>query len=356
MEYFVKAPGKLILIGEYAVLEGAPALVMAVNRYARVTLTPQPGKFFVLHSPALNISDLKFTIDSSGNIYYHKALTASIQNQLSFFTETLRYFLQKEPGLYPYSPHAITLDTAHFFLKGSQDKLGLGSSAALTVALLKGFLASKNIALPPEERMKFFRWVQEIHFLVQGKLGSGIDIAASVYGGILSFQRTADSFQIDSLSLPPDLIILPVWSGKSASTTKMVEKVNQLKSHQPEKYWKIFRQLQRISQQAIMAFKEKNSPAFLEEIHNYFGILKQLDRASGAGIISKLHAELADIAYHHGAVYKPSGAGGGDIGLVITRSRTIARKAADNILRSGHQILNLAVSKRGVSAVRRNTN
>jgi phosphomevalonate kinase len=356
LEYLVKAPGKLILIGEYAVLEGAPALVMAVNRYARITLSSQPGKFSVLHSPALGISNLKFTIDSSGNIQYQKAATTSVKDQLLFFSETLRFFLKRQPDLYTKSSQAITLNTADFFLKGTQYKLGLGSSAALTVALLKGFLASSNISPPPEERMQLFRWAQEIHCWVQGKSGSGIDIAASVYGGVLSFQKAAESYQIDPLHLPPDLIILPVWSGKPSSTTKMIKKVHKLKIQRPEKYWKLFRQLQRISQKAIKAVKEEDSPAFLDANRNYFNTLKELDLASGAGIITEAHQEIADLVYRQGAVYKPSGAGGGDLGLVMTCSKAIARRTAANLLHSGCQIINLKVSKRGVSAVRRKYN
>jgi len=43
-----KAPGKVVLAGEYAVLAGAPALVMAVNRFARAQLTAKedPGWHF----------------------------------------------------------------------------------------------------------------------------------------------------------------------------------------------------------------------------------------------------------------------------------------------------------------------
>jgi mevalonate kinase len=35
-----RAPGKMVALGEYAVLEGAPALVLAVDRYAAATIAP----------------------------------------------------------------------------------------------------------------------------------------------------------------------------------------------------------------------------------------------------------------------------------------------------------------------------
>jgi len=38
MEVTASTPGKLVLLGDYAVLEGAPALVMAVNRHAKVRI------------------------------------------------------------------------------------------------------------------------------------------------------------------------------------------------------------------------------------------------------------------------------------------------------------------------------
>ena len=38
MAIVARAPGKLVALGEYAVLEGAPAIVLAVDRYCEATL------------------------------------------------------------------------------------------------------------------------------------------------------------------------------------------------------------------------------------------------------------------------------------------------------------------------------
>ncbi len=42
------APGKLVLSGEYAVLDGAPAICMAVDRRARVTISASGEEFINL--------------------------------------------------------------------------------------------------------------------------------------------------------------------------------------------------------------------------------------------------------------------------------------------------------------------
>ena len=40
MRLEARAPGKLVVLGEYAVLQGAPALVLAIDRYAVAMLEP----------------------------------------------------------------------------------------------------------------------------------------------------------------------------------------------------------------------------------------------------------------------------------------------------------------------------
>ncbi len=349
MKYLIHAPGKLILIGEYAVLEGAPALVMAVNRYARVSLNYWQNKFSALHSPTLNIFNVKFTVDSSGKIKFAKKIPTTTQDRLSFFTETVHYLSHHHPNHYHWLPLEITMDTNDFFLDDQQVKLGLGSSAAVTVALLRGLLINMDEKFRPKTRLQFFRWAQHIHSLAQGKKGSGIDLASSIYGGVISFQKTRKFFKIVKTNYPQNLIILPIWSGESASTPTMIEKVNRLKSLHPGKYWRIMNQLQRLSSQAISAFKSSDVSAFLKEIGSYYETLKKLDHASEAGIITTTHKEIAHLVNRSGGIYKTSGAGGGDIGMAFTNSKDIAQKVSENILRSGYQLLNLSLSKKGIT-------
>lgn len=349
MKYLIEAPGKLILIGEYAVLEGAPALVMAVNRYARVNFNYWQKKYSTLHSPTLNICNIRFTVDDSGEIKFINKLPTTTQDQLSFFIETVHYLFHHNESHYRWSPVEITLDTNNFFLADQQVKLGLGSSAAVTVALLKGFLVNMEEKFRPKTRLQFFRWANQIHSVAQGKKGSGIDLASSIYGSVISFQKTRNSFKIKTVKYPQDLIIFPIWSGESASTPTMIEKVNRLKSLHPGKYWRIMSQLHGFSSEAISAFQSSDVPIFLKRIDSYYETLKKLDYASGSGIITSAHKEIAHIVSKSGGIYKTSGAGGGDIGLAFTNSTGIAKKVSENILRSGYQLLNLALSRRGAT-------
>jgi phosphomevalonate kinase len=325
---------------------------MAVNRYAQVSFIRKDGPDFILQSPTFLKRDLSFQISVEGDILFLPGTEVESIGKLNFFIKSLEYLAKRKKMREKIPPMRITLDTREFFLAEKNQKLGLGSSAALTVALLQGLLAQLNpndtkITDPP----KLFRLAEEIHYTVQGKRGSGIDIAASCFGGIIQFRRMNSldkpSFQIQSLALPESLIILPVWTGKSASTTNLVNQVNKFQKRNLNRYKNIIQQLSKISHLACQAFSNKEIQIYLNYCSEYYQRLKQLGEASQTNIISKVHQQIWTIANAAGAVYKPSGAGGGDIGLVLTDSQNIAQSVSDNLLRSGFEILNLSPSIRG---------
>ena len=132
----VVAPGKMLLSGSYAVLEGAPALVCAVDRYAVAR-------------------------EASGD-------AASAEVAAAFGAE---------------APPSVDVSA----LSRGGDKLGLGGSAAAVVAALGYRFASRGEDLGRAPvRDAIFRDARRAHARVQGG-GSGVDIAASVYGGVLRY-------------------------------------------------------------------------------------------------------------------------------------------------------------------------
>lgn len=352
MKIIARAPGKLILIGEYAVLEGAPALVMAVNRYAEIRITDSPFQEFLVHSAIVSQADIRFDFDSQGKVRFLTPLSDDDYQKLTLFCGAVNKFFQSGHLSHTSQPLEITLDTSEFFMQNTHEKLGLGSSAALSVAMVAGLEAAsakKNKwEINPEA---LFELAQGIHHTVQGKIGSGIDIAASSYGSIIEFRRPSPrkikQVKIVRHTMPQDLTILPVWSGSSASTPLLVKRVQNFKQNHNVAYEQTISNLHNISGRGCRAFAAKDSTAFIQSVSEYFEGLIELDEKTSAGIISDVHRKIAQIVHESGAVYKPSGAGGGDLGIALTRSRTIANRVSGNILRSGFHLINLVPSSRG---------
>ncbi|MEZ4465078.1 MAG: hypothetical protein R3F43_11425 [bacterium] len=103
------APGKVLLFGEYAVLDGGQALVAAVARRAHCTVEPAPGVEVI----GEGVGRLAWPDPSAEDLPFARALFA----------------LQAPP------PGRYTLESTSFSERGGRMKLGLGSSAATTVAL-----------------------------------------------------------------------------------------------------------------------------------------------------------------------------------------------------------------------------
>ena len=97
-----QAPGKLLLLGEYAVLEGAPALVVAVDRLARVRVAS--AERFEISAPQVGIDGLEFAPGEGNGL---PPVVAAVIEAIS-----------AEEQL---EPLRITIDTAAFFI--GADKL-----------------------------------------------------------------------------------------------------------------------------------------------------------------------------------------------------------------------------------------
>lgn len=357
MKLRASAPGKLILLGEYAVLEGAPALVMAVNRFAEVALEPISLNHCLVDAPEIGVFDLPFDVTENGEISFPSSITKETEKRLSFFSTGFEYANQiGKQGWRNLPFFKITLDTSQFFTEEDNQKLGLGSSAALTAALISAliqFIDNKFEA--PRQTQKIFEASLRAHRKAQGNLGSGIDVAASVFGGILKYKIVDREFVkmplYETLTIPPNLHILILWTGRSASTGHFVQKVETFKRTEPKNFEKIINRMSAISVEGIEAFRRKNTSQFMDAVKQYSIQMKNLGEKSGVPIVSEVHQKISEIVIEGGGVYKPSGAGGGDLGIAFCESAVVKERIAGKLLRDGFKTINLEIAAKGIQVV-----
>lgn len=291
------APGKVIIAGEYAVLDGAPALVMAVDRRASAALAA-PGE---RSSDAL------------------PELLGAVCRELDI----------EPPSC------GAALDTTAFYATdraGHRRKLGLGSSAALTAALCR-------LLLPADAPLaSVLRFALAAHRRFQAGHGSGLDVAASITGGLLSFRLPGND--IEALSWPGGLYYSVWWSGIPASTRASLEQWSRIGESTTR------RELSAAAGSAAGAWS--GGSAVLPALANYADALAAFDRQHGLGIFGAGHGDLAEAARRLGAVYKPCGAGGGDIGIALSDSAAILDAFAGTAVVKGFQRLELSIDSVGV--------
>ncbi|MDH3441355.1 MAG: hypothetical protein OEM63_11430, partial [Gammaproteobacteria bacterium] len=300
----VTAPGKIILSGEYAVLRDAPAVVMAVDRRAKVSVVPHNEPWWVVRTPGYEKGAWRFEYGDSGNIRWLDELPSAGLRLL----ETV--FSQATIG--PVTPSVITIDTSAFLDAGSGTKLGLGSSAAATVALTAALFE------PTSDIRGIWSSARRAHEAMQG--GSGVDIAASCFGGLLHYRRKDESPPA-TLDWPESISFRIFFSGVSTSTRSAIEAAGQ--SGQLASSWS---DLISAAADSAAAWQEGDAANILSSMRRYTRQLAEFDAATNAGIFSFGHEELCAAGAALGIVYKPCGAGGGDCGIALSTDIALLEK------------------------------
>lgn len=177
-ERTVSAPGKLMLMGEHAVLYGRPCIVTAISERLTVTRGMATG-------------DTRF-------------LDAAIA-------------LWGAPG--------TTLRASSTF----SGAYGFGSSSAVTVAAL-------TYLRPGATKKELFDAAYDIIVRVQGK-ASGFDVAAAIWGGTLYFVTAGKTIEPLSLSTLP---LIVGYTGVKADTVTLMKEVEEKMNAQPERVSRIY--------------------------------------------------------------------------------------------------------------------
>lgn len=355
MTVTASAPGKLILLGEYAVLDGVPALVAAVDRRATVRLEPRGDGRIRVRAADLDI-DVAGRLDGPAPLWDADAATA---RRLHLVTQVIEAAARRAdlPGF------EATLSTAAFF-DSPGVKLGLGSSAALTVALAAALAAHAGQRQPelPE--------LVALHRALQGGVGSGADIGAAVTGGVSVYttgipgqpspppRREASPQPRHEPPPPPQPrsvpIVLPaaltwqvVFTGRSTSTAAMLAALATWRAANPAGYRPHLAALHQAMEAALAAAGRADTPALLAAIDSYASALDGLGAAAGLDIVSADHRRLRNLAADCGVIYKPSGAGGGDIGLAFSGDSGHSCAFRRAVSGAGYRMIDMAVDPVG---------
>ena len=298
----VKAPGKLMILGEHSVMYGYSCLVTAVDKY----LTVEAG-------------------------FSERGLDEIISPQSSdqsFIKQTLAYFRQGKKK------------NNYFRIKTESEitGFGLGSSAAAVVATMKALSYLHQIKLTDR---KLFEICYQIVLNVQKK-ASGFDVASCIYGGNIKFSGQSKKAEKISSNLLP---LSAVFTGSKADTKAMIDRVAEIRNKDPQKTDGIFIEIEQIVNQGRQAILEKNWQVLGRLMNQNQILLKELG-VSNSGI-----DKLAEVALKNGAYgAKLSGAGGGDCIIVLLDVNERLR-IEDALKKAGGEIVVLTTSVKGAKII-----
>ncbi|MFH0878883.1 MAG: mevalonate kinase, partial [Lentisphaerota bacterium] len=211
------APGNLMLLGEHAVLHGHSALVCAVNRRMHVALKPRMDRLVLIDS---TLGQYQSDLDT----LFHNA--------------TFKFVLSAVAKFRSFLPSGFNLRIESEF----SHQVGLGSSAAVTAATVAVLSAWAQKPTAPDA---IFQRSRNIVRDSQG-VGSGADVAASVFGGIVLYR--AEPLEIKKLNALHLLTVL--YSGSKRPTAEVIRLVETAREKNPALFDGLFQKMGQSAEQA----------------------------------------------------------------------------------------------------------
>ena len=290
------APGKVILFGEHAVVYGQPAVAAALGHGLGVTvLEDETG-------PTLSVPR-----------WTHGGLTVRPEGRTESNAMARALALALELADYKQDTKVrITVD-------GELPLgVGLGSSAAFSVALLRGLTNFRGRDVTEQ-------WLLEaaghLEMIFHGA-PSGLDHTVATTGKCLRFIRT-DEPQFRPVGLVSSLPLVLAWTPRDGTTADAVLGVSERRRASQLEYDSIFEEIGALCDQGVEALQAGD----LVRVGGLFDENQDLLRR--IGVSSQSNEAMLKIAHAHGvlgAKLTGAGHGGAVIALCPERPRELAQK------------------------------
>jgi len=329
----ISAPGKLMLLGEHAVIYNRPCLVTAVDQRMKATVEVTDDSIFSLEAPDVNVTGYSKPMKELGKGEMPKG-AQFVENAVRNFSE--KYHLTG----------GLKVTTHSEF----SSQFGFGSSSASTVCVVKALRemyssneVRSNIKVDSrlrgnDEKKELFDIAYKTVLDVQGK-GSGFDVAAGIYGGCLYF--VTGGKVIEPLIIK-ELPLIVGYSGVKADTVTLMNQVKAKASKYPEFIDVLYTEVSKLVEKAKSALLVNDLISFGELMNFNQGLLESMG-VSIAKLSAMIYGARDEGAY--GA--KLSGAGGGDCMIAIAPKDKIAA-VQQGITRSGGQVIEVQTNVEGV--------
>ncbi|KAK1215027.1 cystathionine beta-lyase [Marasmius sp. AFHP31] len=358
-EWFVSAPGKVILFGEHAVVHGVTAIAASVDLRCYGLLTPRDdGKVSVFFN---DISDFYQEWDIK-SLPWGKLLSLPMdQDHPEDLDQVLIDSLHEGPlkGLEYGRESVSSLVLLYLYMKLSRPGIrpgfdftarstlpvgaGLGSSAsfsscaATALLLVTGRIRVPELpphssdghihvshegrrAIPPNMAKRINKWAYTAEKILRGN-PSGVDNSVSVYGGALGYVKEGFGKKsgMEPITGFKSLRFLLTNTKVSRDTKKLVAGVGQMKLEEPELVDSILKAVQHISEEAWRALADpklsrkdliSGLAALITENHNHLVTLKVSHPA-----LEAIREKTAAPPY--GLSTKLTGAGGGGCAVTL---------------------------------------
>jgi mevalonate kinase len=306
-----KAPGKIILFGEHAVVYGYPAIAIPIKAVqVKVTILP-------VIKGSESIIKLR-------NLQWHEDIPfkdVGEDNPIRLSIENVLLHSGKKPPLFE-MVISSTIPIA----------AGLGSSAALAVAITKGFSQFLGFQLSSDQINSLALQSEKI----QHGSPSGIDNSVITIGKPIYFLRNSPIVQIE---IPNSLNLILGDTGKRTLTRDVVNEVEQFLDTAPTTVRPILENIGKITDNALHALRSGNLKEIGELMTKNHNFLKKL------GVSSTDLDRLVDSAISNGALgAKLCGGGQGGFMVALCSSETLDQISAGLIAAGAGNLISTSIT------------
>ena len=298
------ACGKLILLGEHAVVYGRPAIALPVHLAVEAHVH-EGGDGVQLVIPRWGLEQ-RVRPDQAPGV---SSIMITILEALGLAGRSMLIEVM------PHLPRAM----------------GLGASAALAVAVIRAVSAAFKLRLADE-------FINQLAFECEKAAHgtpSGIDNTVATYGNALCYQNAGQP-RFQELRIAEPLPLVVGMTGKESLTAQTVAQVRRAWQSHPERYEGIFDQVAELTDAGVEAIASANFADLGQLMNLCHGYLNALQLST-----PELEA-LIHIARDHGALgAKLTGGGGG--GSMVALCPSSQEQVAQAMQAAGFQTLQVTV-------------